>query len=75
VPGVIVADSAIQGTGVNADPDLSDQPTYPGSGSRFAVLVPVAPLAAGTYTVTLHAAISGGQALMVTAWSFTVAAL
>jgi uncharacterized protein YkwD len=75
VPGVIVADSLIQGTGLNADPDLSDQPTTPGSGSRFAVLVPVAPLAAGTYTVTLHATISGGQALAVTTWSFTVAAL
>jgi uncharacterized protein YkwD len=75
VPGVIVADSVIQGTGLNADPDLSDQPTTPGSGSRFAVLVPIAPLAAGTYTVTLHAAISGGQALAVTTWSFTVAAL
>ena len=75
VPGVIVADSAIQGTGLNADTDLSDQPTYPGSGSRFAVLIPIAPLAAGTYTVTLHAAISGGQALAVTTWSFSVAAL
>jgi len=39
------------------------------------VLVPIAPLAAGTYTVTLHATISGGQALAVTTWSFTVAAL
>jgi len=75
VPGVIVADLVIQGSGVNADSELSDQPNTPGSGSRFAVLVPIAPLAAGTYTVTLHAAISGGQALAVTTWSFTVAAL
>ena len=75
LPGVIVADSVIQGSGVNADSELSDQPNTPGSGSRFAVLVPIAPLAAGTYTVTLHAAISGGQALAVTTWSFTVAAL
>jgi len=38
------------------------------------VLVPVSPLAAGTYTVTLHATISGGQALALTHWSFKVAA-
>jgi uncharacterized protein YkwD len=70
VPGVIVADSAIQGSGLNPDPELS-APTSTG----FAVLVPLAPLAAGTYTVTLHATISGGQALALTIWSFTVAAL
>ena len=69
VPGVIVADSVIQGTGLNADPELSAN-----GGTGFAVLVPVNPLAAGTYTVTLHATISGGQALALTTWSFTVAA-
>jgi hypothetical protein len=37
------------------------------------VLVPVGPLAAGTYTVTLHASIAGGQALALTRWTFTVA--
>jgi uncharacterized protein YkwD len=74
VPSVIVADSAIQGAGVASDPELSDQPNSPGSGSRCAVLVPVAPLAAGTYTVTLQATIGGGQALALTTWSFTVAA-
>ena len=68
VPGVILADSVIKGTGVNPDSELSI-----GSGTDFAVLVPLAPLAAGTYTVTLHATISGGQALALTTWSFTVA--
>ena len=75
VPSIIVADSVIQGSGLNPDSELSDQPSSPGSGSRFAVLVPVAPLPAGTYTVTLRATISGGQALALTTWSFTVAAL
>jgi hypothetical protein len=65
VPAVIVADPAIVGSNVNADSELN---------SAFAVLVPVSPLAAGTYTVTLHATISGGQALVLSAWSFTVAA-
>jgi uncharacterized protein YkwD len=73
VPCVIVADSAIVGTGVNADANLSAQ-SGAGSGTGFAVLVPVSPLAAGTYTVTLHATISGGQALALTSWSFKVAA-
>ena len=63
VPAVILADPAIAGTNVNADADLS---------SAFAVLVPVSPLAAGSYTVTLHATISGGQAPALTTWSFTV---
>ena len=69
VPSIVVADSAIQGSGLNADADLSGS-----SGTGFAVLVPVSPLAAGTYTVTLHATISGGRALALTTWSFTVAA-
>ena len=66
VPGVILADSGIVGTNVNADADLD--------ASDFAVLVPASPLAAGTYTVTLHATIAGGRALALTTWSFTVAA-
>jgi uncharacterized protein YkwD len=65
LPGVILVDSAITGTGVHADAILD---------TGFAVLVPVSPLAAGTYTVTLHATIGGGQALALTTWSFTVAA-
>ena len=65
VPGVILADPVVTGSNVNADADLN---------SVFAVLVPTSPLAAGTYTVTLHAAISGGQAIALSTWSFTVAA-
>jgi uncharacterized protein YkwD len=65
VPGIILAASGVGGTSVNADADLD---------SDFAVLVPVSPLAAGTYTVTLHATVSGGQALALSTWSFTVAA-
>ena len=65
VPGVILADPVVTGSNVNADADLN---------SQFAVLVPASPLAAGTYTVTLHATISGGQAIALTGWSFTVAA-
>lgn len=65
VPAVLLAAAGITGTGVNPDADL---------GSSFAVLVPASPLAAGTYTVTLHAAISGGRALALSTWSFTVAA-
>ena len=68
VPGVILAGAGVSGTNVNADPGLDSDPD-------FAVLVPVGPLAAGTYTVTLHATISSGQALALTTWSFTVAAL
>ena len=63
VPAVILADPAIAGTNVNADADLS---------SAFAVLVPISPLAAGSYTVTLHATIAGGQAPALTTWTFTV---
>ena len=65
LPSVVIAGSGVSGAGVSADAELA---------SDFAVLVPVSPLAAGTYTVTLHATISGGQALALTTWSFTVAA-
>ena len=65
LPSVVVAGSGVSGTGVSADTEVA---------SDFAVLVPVSPLAAGTYTVTLHATIAGGQALALTTWSFTVAA-
>ena len=65
VPGVILADPVITGSNVNADADLN---------SVFAVLVPISPLAAGTYTVTLHATVGGGQALALSTWSFKVSA-
>ncbi len=67
LPGVILAGPDVAGTNVNSDDGLKYDPD-------FAVLVPVAPLPAGTYTVTLQATISGGQALALTSWSFTVAA-
>lgn len=57
--------AAIAGADVNTDAALD---------TGFAVLVPRSPLAAGTYTVTLHASVSGGRALALTTWSFTVAA-
>ena len=66
VPGVILAGGGIAGAGVNADSGLDSE--------VMAVLVPASPLPAGTYTVTLHATISGGQALALSTWSFTVAA-
>ena len=65
VDGVVLADPAVQGSAVHSDTNLD---------SAFAVLVPKAPLAAGTYTVVLAATISGGRALALTHWSFTVAA-
>jgi len=67
VPAVIVADPVIAGSGLNGDtePAMTD----------FAALVPTSPLAAGTYRVTLKATISGGQALNLTSWTFTVASL
>jgi len=68
VPGVILAGSSVSGANVNADATLAVD------GPEFAVLVPKSPLPAGTYTATLHAAISGGRALALTSWSFTVAA-
>ena len=67
LPGVILSGPQVAGASVNADPGLKYD-------EGFAVLVPVSPLAAGTYTVTLHATISGGQALALTHWSFKVAA-
>jgi len=67
VPAVIVADPAISGSGLNGDAELAQ--------SDFAVLVPRDPLQPGTYRVTLQASISGGQALNLTSWSFTVASL
>ena len=66
VPGVIIGGSSVSGTNVNAD-------TTGDLDADFAVLVPINPLPAGTYTVTLHATITGGQALALTTWSFTVA--
>ena len=66
LPGVIIGGSSVSGTNVNAD-------TTGDLDSDFAVLVPISPLAAGSYTVTLHATITGGQALALTTWTFTVA--
>ena len=68
LPAVIVAGPGVSGTGVNSDSELDSDP-------GFAVLVPTSPLAPGTYRVTLQATISGGQALNLTSWSFTVASL
>jgi uncharacterized protein YkwD len=68
VPAVILGGDHISGTNVNADATLGTD--YP----DFAVLVATSPLAAGSYTVTLHASISGGRALALTTWTFNVAA-
>ncbi|HEY9024124.1 MAG TPA: hypothetical protein VIP05_07470, partial [Burkholderiaceae bacterium] len=65
VPGVILAGSGVTGTGVNADSSLD---------ASFAVFVATSPLAAGTYTVTMHAAIGNGRPLALSTWTFTVAA-
>jgi uncharacterized protein YkwD len=65
LPAVILGGQGISGAGVNLDTQLDDD---------FAALVAVGPLAAGTYTVTLHAAVSGGRVLSLTSWSFTVGA-
>ena len=67
VPAVILGGTTVSGANVNADSTLATD------GPEFAVLVPTSPLAAGTYPVTLHATIGGGQALALTTWSFTVA--
>jgi len=67
VPGVILGGAGVGGTNVNADSDAGLE--------DFGVFVPSSPLAAGSYTVTLQASISGGRALALSTWSFTVAAL
>jgi hypothetical protein len=67
VPGVILGGSNVSGSGttVNADAEVD---------ASFAVFVATAPLPAGNYTVTLHATISGGRALALSTWTFTVGA-
>jgi hypothetical protein len=67
VPGVILGGSNVSGSGitVNADADVD---------ASFAVFVASSPLAAGSYTVTLHASIAGGRALALSGWTFNVAA-
>ena len=71
VPGVILGATAsgnaaaVGGDNVNADANLD---------TSFAAFVPKAPLAAGTYKVTLHATVTGGTAIALTSWSFTVTA-
>ena len=67
LPGVILAGPHVSGDHVNVDAGLKYD-------DGFAVLVPVGPLAAGTYTVTLQATVGAGQALALTHWTFTVAA-
>jgi uncharacterized protein YkwD len=67
LPAVILGGPTVSGANVNADSTLATD------GPEFAVLVPINPLPAGTYTVTLRATITGGQALALTTWSFTVA--
>ena len=68
LPAVILGGANVSGANVNADPSLGiDFPD-------FAALVPINPLAAGSYTVTLHASISGGRALALSSWTFNVAA-
>lgn len=67
LPGVVVAGPGVSGASVTSDPGLQYD-------EGFAVLVPANPLAAGVYTVTLHATIGGGRALALSRWSFTVAA-
>jgi hypothetical protein len=69
VPGVILADSTVTGAGVNDDAGLDG-----GVVSGFAVLVPRSPLPPGSYTVTLDASVTGGQALALTTWTFRVVA-
>ena len=64
VPGVIMGGPNVKGSNVNNDAELTD----------FGVFIPSSPLAAGTYRVTLNATISGGRALSLTSWTFTVAA-
>jgi len=67
VPGVILAGADVSGSGVtvNADSEVD---------KSFAVFVATSPLPAGSYTVTLHASISGGRALALSRWTFNVAA-
>ena len=68
VPTVILGGANVSGTSVHADASLGTD--FP----DFAALVPTAPLPAGSYTVTLHASISGGRALALSRWTFAVAA-
>jgi hypothetical protein len=65
VPSVILADAAIVGNGVTHDRRLH---------GGFAALVPIRPLPAGRYVVTLRARVLGGRGLALSSWSFRVAA-
>ena len=65
VPSVVLADAAIGGPGVNVD-----RPLHGG----FAVLVPLHPLPAGRYSVSLSARVVGGHSLALSSWWFQVAA-
>jgi len=68
VPAVLLGGANVAGPNVNADASLGTH--FP----DFAALVPTSPLPAGSYTVTLHASISGGRALALSSWTFSVAA-
>lgn len=63
VPSVIIANSAITGSGVTINSDAN-------LGAGFVELIAAAPLVPGTYTVTFAATLKTGSALTKT-WSFT----
>ena len=65
VPSIVLADAGIIGSDVTLDRQLH---------GGFAALVPVRPLPAGRYWVTLRARIVGGRSLAQSSWYFEVAA-
>ena len=65
IPSIVLADAGIIGSDVNLDKQLH---------GGFAALVPVRPLPAGRYRVTLRARIVGGRSLAQSSWCFNVAA-
>lgn len=62
VPVGILANPSISGAGLTADSNL---------GEGFVVLVPLSPLAAGTYTATFTATLKAGGPVLTKTWSFT----
>jgi hypothetical protein len=65
VPSIVLADATIIGSGVTLDRQLH---------GGFAALVPVRPLPAGRYLVTLRARVVGGRSLALSSWWFRVVA-
>ena len=65
IPGIVLADAGIVGSGVTLDRQLH---------GGFAALVPLRPLPAGRYRVTLRARIVGGSSVAQSSWCFQVAA-